>query len=157
MQIIYKRLDELNPYEKNPRKNDQAVAGVAASIREFGFKVPMVVDSNGIIVCGHTRYKAAKELGMEEVPCIIADDLTDDQIKAFRLADNKVSEAAEWDFELLNEELQELNIDMSEFGFIELTDIDADDFFTDAEPKEEKEAEEEEIQCPHCGEYFKVK
>ena len=156
MQIVNKNIDELIPYEKNPRKNDEAVKYVARSIEEFGFKVPMVIDSNNVIVCGHTRYKAAKELGMTELPCIIADDLTEEQIKAFRLADNKVGEIADWDFELLNEEMQELGIDMSDFGFIELTDIDADEFFDDAETKEKKEEEEEEVQCPHCGMFFKV-
>ena len=156
MQIVNKNIDELIPYEKNPRKNDEAVKYVARSIEEFGFKVPMVIDSNNVIVCGHTRYKAAKELGMTELPCIIADDLTEEQIKAFRLADNKVGEIADWDFELLNEEMQELGMDMADFGFIELTDIDADEFFDDAEPKAEKEEEEKEVQCPHCGMFFTV-
>ena len=156
MQIVNKNIEELIPYEKNPRKNDEAVKYVARSIEEFGFKVPMVIDSNNVIVCGHTRYKAAKELGMTELPCIIADDLTEEQIKAFRLADNKVGEIADWDFELLNEEMQELGMDMADFGFIELTDIDADEFFDDAEPKAEKEEEEKEVQCPHCGMFFTV-
>lgn len=120
MNIIEKKLSDIKPYEKNPRKNDEAVDQVANSIKEFGFKVPIVIDKNNIIVCGHTRYKAAIKLGYDEVPCIIADDLTDEQIKAFRLADNKVSEKAEWDFELLNSELDDiLNIDMDEFGFEE--------------------------------------
>ena len=118
MEIVNKRLEELKPYEKNPRKNDKAVERVANSIKEFGFKVPIIIDKNGIIVAGHTRYKASKKLGLKEVPCIIADDLNEEQIKAFRLADNKVSEEAEWDFELLDEELDDiLNIDMSDFGF----------------------------------------
>jgi DNA modification methylase len=91
---------------------------VANSIKEFGFKVPIIIDANGVIVTGHTRYKAAKKLGMETVPCILADDLTDEQVKAFRLADNKVAEIADWDFELLDDELsQVLDIDMEEFGF----------------------------------------
>lgn len=156
MEIVYKKLEELKPYERNPRNNDEAVKYVAKSIDEFGFKVPIVIDSNGVIVAGHTRYKAVKELGWEEVPCIVADDLNEEQIKAFRLADNKVGEIAKWDFEMLNEEVQELGIDMSAFGFIELTDIDVDEFFDEAEPKEEKEDEDEEVQCPHCGMFFKV-
>ena len=95
---------------------------MAASIREFGFKVPIIIDSAGVVVAGHTRLKAAEQLGLENVPCIIADDLTDEQIKAFRLADNKTAEFADWDFEILAEELADINdIDMSEFGF----DIDA--------------------------------
>ena len=118
MEIINKNISEIKPYEKNPRINDNAVDDVANSIKEFGFKVPIVIDKNNIIVAGHTRLKASKKLGLKEVPCIIADDLNEEQIKAFRLADNKVSEKAEWDFDLLNEELDDiLNIDMSDFGF----------------------------------------
>mgnify|MGYP002514876955 CR=1 FL=1 len=92
MKIVNKKIEELKPYENNPRFNDDAVEYVAKSIKEFGFKVPMVIDKNNTIITGHTRYKAALELGLEEVPCIIADDLTEEQIKAFRLSDNKVSE-----------------------------------------------------------------
>lgn len=118
MQIVEKNINDIKPYEKNPRKNDSAVDAVANSIREFGFKVPVVIDKDNIIVCGHTRYKAAKKLGLEVVPCVIADDLTDEQIKAYRLADNKVSELAEWDIDLLGEELDDIfDIDMSDFGF----------------------------------------
>ncbi len=120
MEIIYKKLDEIKPYEKNPRKNDEAVEYVANSIKEFGFKVPIVIDKDGIIVAGHTRYKASKKLKLEEVPCIIADDLNEEQIKAFRLADNKVSEKAKWNKDLLMSELFDLEMDMSEFGFEEL-------------------------------------
>lgn len=120
MQIIDKKLTELIPYEKNPRKNDKAVKYVAESIKQFGFKVPIVIDKNNIIVAGHTRYKAAHKLGLKNVPCIVADDLTEGQIKAYRLADNKVAEQAEWDFNLLDLELLELEafeFDMSAFGF----------------------------------------
>ena len=91
MEIIYKKVDELIPYEKNPRLNDEAVKYVANSIKEFGFKVPMVIDKNGTIVAGHTRYKASLELGLKEVPCIIADDLSEEQIKAYTLAHNKLT------------------------------------------------------------------
>jgi ParB-like chromosome segregation protein Spo0J len=118
MQIFDKRLDEIKPYENNPRNNDGAVEAVSNSIKRFGFKVPIVVDSDGVIVAGHTRYKAAKLLGLQKVPCIVADDLTDEQVKAFRLADNKVSELATWDDEKLDIELDGLaDFDMSEFGF----------------------------------------
>lgn len=123
MQIIEKKISELKPYEKNPRRNDNAVDYVAKSIEQFGFKVPIVIDNNGVVVCGHTRMKAAKKLGLKTVPCIIADDLTDEQIKAFRLADNKVSEFAEWDNRKLKKELDGIfNIDMSDFGF--MNDVD---------------------------------
>jgi site-specific DNA-methyltransferase (adenine-specific) len=118
MDIVMMKLSELVPYDKNPRKNDEAVKYVKASIQEFGFKVPIVIDKDNVIIAGHTRYKASKELKIDEVPCIIASDLTEEQIKAFRLADNKVSEQAEWDLELLSEELDDLfDFDMGAFGF----------------------------------------
>lgn len=153
MNIVYKGLEEIRPYENNPRKNDNAVEAVEASIREFGFKVPLVIDKDGTIVTGHTRYKAAMRLGMTEVPCIIADDLTEEQIKAFRLADNKVAEIAGWDFDKLALEIGEIpNIDMTEFGFCDWSmNDDIDSLFTDSEPKER---DPKKIQCPHCGEWF---
>ncbi len=124
MEIQEKKIKDLIPYEKNPRKNDAAVEYVANSIKEFGFKVPIVIDRNGVIVCGHTRYKAAQRLMLKTVPCIIADDLSDEQIKAFRLADNRVSEKSEWDFDLLYEELDGIfDIDMEEFDFDILTEF----------------------------------
>lgn len=116
--IVKKQLNELTPYANNPRKNDEAVKYVAQSISTFGFKVPIVIDANGVIVAGHTRYKAARSLGLQSVPCIVADDLSDEQVQAFRLADNKVAELAEWDEELLKVELDDiLEIDMEAFGF----------------------------------------
>lgn len=119
MDIKTKRLDEIKPYERNPRKNDAAVKYVAESIRQFGFKVPIVIDRNNVIVCGHTRYAAAKLLGFDELPCVVADDLTDKQIRAFRLADNKVAEKAEWDYELLDFEIDDLSddFDFESLGF----------------------------------------
>ena len=118
MKIVEMPIGEIHPYENNPRFNDQAVDAVAKSIKEFGFKVPIVIDKNNVIVTGHTRYKASIKLGLKKVPCIKADDLSDKQVKAFRLADNKVSELAEWDFDLLNEELKVLgDFDMGEYGF----------------------------------------
>ena len=110
-------LAEIHPYANNPRKNDEAVAGVAASIKRFGFLIPMVIDRNNEIICGHTRYKAAKQLGLTEVPCVIADELTEEEIRAFRLADNKVSEKATWDMDLLPVELAGIMLPMEEFGF----------------------------------------
>ena len=118
MEIIYKNIDELIPYENNPRLNDEAVEYVKNSIKEFGFKVPIVIDKDNIIIAGHTRIKASKELGIKDIPCIIADDLTEEQVKAFRLADNKVSEKSMWDYIKLDEELDSiLDIDMSKFDF----------------------------------------
>lgn len=118
--IVMLPVSEVRPYEKNPRKNKDAVQYVKASIEKFGFKQPIIIDGNRVIVCGHTRLLAAKSLGMAEVPCIFADDLTDEQVKAYRLADNKVAEFAEWDSDLLNIELgdlADLDIDMTQFGF----------------------------------------
>lgn len=118
MEVKDMLISELVPYENNPRNNEDAVAKVAASIKEFGFRVPIIVDNKNVIVAGHTRLKAAKKLGLESVPVIRADDLTEEQVKAFRLADNKTSEFAEWDFDALKEELDEIaDIDMSAFGF----------------------------------------
>ena len=125
--IVYKSVDELREYENNPRKNVNAVAAVAASIELAGFKVPIVIDGKGVIVAGHTRLKAAKQLGMQTVPCIVADDLTDEQIRAFRLADNKVAELADWDIDKLEVELAQLQeLDMSAFGF-DMADDEDDD------------------------------
>lgn len=117
-------ISRIHEYDNNPRKNEKAVEAVAESIKQFGFKVPIVIDKDYVIVAGHTRAKAAKRLGLETVPCIIADDLTEEQLKAYRLADNKTAELAEWDFEKLHEELKALNaFDMDIFGFDTLPDI----------------------------------
>ena len=138
-------VDEVRPYGKNPRKNENAVKYVKASIEKFGFKVPIVIDKNRVIVCGHTRLMAAKSLGMTEVPCIYADDLTDEQIKAFRLADNKVGEFAEWDMDMLGDELDAIadacDIDMGDFGF----DLSGDE--EEAEVVEDEVPEEVEPVC----------
>ena len=107
LQLIYKKLKDIKQYENNPRNNDEAIKYVAESIIEFGFKVPIVIDKEVVIVAGNTRWKAAKSLNIKEVPCIFVDDLSDQQIKAYRLADNKVAEFAEWDFNILNLELDE--------------------------------------------------
>lgn len=156
MKIIEKKIEELREYENNPRHNDSAVEAVAESIREFGFKVPVIIDADGVIVAGHTRVKAAEALNLETVPCIVADDLTPEQIKAFRLADNKTGELATWDFEKLEAELAELeNIDMSAFGFVMNDDIDIDEFFTESD-EEKPEKEKKKIKCPHCGEEFEA-
>lgn len=138
MEIKEYGIDEIKPYEKNPRKNEDSVKFVANSIKEFGFKVPIVIDADNVIVAGHTRWKAAKQLGLEKVPCIKADDLSPAQIKAFRLADNKVGEFSQWDMDLLGDELKDLGdvFDMGDFGFFDPMDDDAptgddDDFDPD--------------------------
>ena len=134
---------ELKEYENNPRNNDGAVEAVAKSIQDFGFKVPIIIDRNNVIVAGHTRLKAAKSLGLEKVPCIVADDLTEEQIKAFRIADNKTAELAEWDFDKLETELAELaemGVDMDGFGFEEL-DGDPPEVVEDDPPEVDEENE----------------
>lgn len=126
--IEMRRIPDLKPYKNNPRKNDKAVDAVAASIKAFGFKQPVVIDDNGEIIAGHTRVKAAKKAGYHEVPCIIASDLTPEQVKAYRLADNKVGELAEWDWNLLPVEMDGLTgFDMTEFGFDEI-EADVNEF-----------------------------
>lgn len=121
LKIIYKNVKDITPYKNNPRENDNAVEIVATSIKEFGFKVPIILDKDNEIIAGHTRLKAALQLGLKKVPCIIAEDLDDAQIKAFRIADNKTAEFSSWDMGLLKielEELQSMNFDINLTGFI---------------------------------------
>lgn len=152
MSIEYLNLNEIKPYENNPRNNDEAVKYVANSIKEFGFKVPIIIDQNNVIVAGHTRLKAAEKLNIEKVPCIRASDLSENQIKAFRIADNKVGEIATWDLDKLNIELENIDLDMSDFNFTldfqkndqlinESKEIDTSDF----------DDEKFELECPRCG------
>lgn len=123
MNIVEKPIAEIVPYGNNPRNNDSAVDALAASIKEFGFKVPIVLDKDGVIVAGHTRLKAAKKLGLQTVPCVIADDLTPEQVKAFRLVDNKTAELATWDFGKLDIELEGISdFNMERFGFSDRLD-----------------------------------
>lgn len=118
LRVKYVPIADVHPYEDNPRRNDGAVQAVANSLREFGWKQPIVVDADGTIVVGHTRYKAALAMEMDEVPVIVASDLTPEQCAAYRLADNRVGELAEWDSELLAQELDGLaSFDMEQFGF----------------------------------------
>lgn len=130
MNVLIKKINEITPYENNPRNNENAVKYVAESIKQFGFKVPIVIDKNGVIVTGHTRHKAAKQLGLETVPVIVADDLTDEQIRAFRLADNKVSDYSIWDNKKLLEELDEIGFDI-------FTGFEESDLFEDIKVLEE--------------------
>lgn len=159
MNIIVKKLTEIFEYENNPRNNDKAVEFVAESIKQFGFKVPIVLDKDCVIITGHTRYKAAKHLGLKTVPCIMADDLTEEQVKAFRLADNKVAEKAQWDFELLRQEIEQIEgIAMTEFGFSDIESINLDGYGSETDPDEDESepAEPKMQQCPHCGEMVEI-
>lgn len=148
MDIVNLKVEELIPYINNPRNNDDAIDKVAASIKEFGFKVPIVIDNNNVVVTGHTRLLASKKLGLQEVPCVVADDLSPAQIKAFRIADNKVSEYAQWKDDMLKVELEELeemdfdldsvNIDYSDFDIaLDLEDIQEDAYNEDDDIIEE--------------------
>lgn len=148
MDIVNLKVEELIPYINNPRNNGDAIDKVAASIKEFGFKVPIVIDNNNVVVTGHTRLLASKKLGLQEVPCVIADDLSPAQIKAFRIADNKVSEYAQWKDDMLKVELEELeemdfdldsvNIDYSDFDIaLDLEDIQEDAYNEDDDIIEE--------------------
>ena len=132
IEIVYKNINELIPYENNPRINDKAISYVANSIKQFGFKNPVIIDNENVIIAGHTRLKACKQLGIKEIPCIYADDLNDEEVKAFRLADNKVSEIAEWDYTKLDLEIESiLNIDMLDFGFEDIFKMDIPNIIED--------------------------
>lgn len=157
MKVEAKSIDEIKPYENNPRDNDDAVNAVANSIKEFGWQQPIVVDIGGVIIAGHTRYKAAKKLGLKTVPVVVAKDLTEEQVKAYRLADNKSGELADWDFGKLNTELQVIDdLDMTKFGFDE-SDLKLADGWDDSgslddyDEPEEKSNDETMYKCPECG------
>jgi ParB-like nuclease domain len=135
VEMGYVDINDIAPYEFNPRDNSAAIESVANSIRTFGFLVPVVIDAENVLVAGHTRVEAAKILGIPEVPAIRAEHLTAEQIKAFRIIDNKVSELAKWDFDLLSQELTALKdsgLDFTDYGYSReeldcLTDMVADD------------------------------
>lgn len=150
MKIIEKNIADISAYENNPRRNENGVEKVAASISEFGFKVPIIIDKNNVIVCGHTRVKAARKLKIKTIPCVIADDLTDEQIKGFRIADNKTAEFSDWDFKLLDDELSKIiDIDMSEFGFFDesINDDELEDLIESEVEQRNKEVHKVEVIC----------
>lgn len=150
MKIVELDVNSLINYDNNPRDNERAVKPVADSIKEFGFKVPIIVDKNNVIVAGHTRLAAAKLLRLDKVPCIIADDLTEEQVSALRLVDNRVAEFSEWNFDKLEEELANItDIDMTDFGFKALEDID----WAEVEDLSEGSYEtpkKDMLECPNC-------
>ena len=141
MEIVEVGINNISPYEKNPRNNDDAVEATANSIKEFGWQQPIVVDKDGVIIVGHTRLKAAKRLGLTKVPVIYASNLSEEKVNAYRLADNKTGELADWDVDMLNGELNDIiNIDMEDFGFDELdeSDFQQKDENTDPVPIDDK-------------------
>lgn len=156
LNIVYMPIDDIIPYKNNARRNEEAVPVVKASIEQFGFRVPVCVDRDNVLVYGHTRLLAARELGMTELPVVRADDLTPAQVRAFRLADNKVAEKSGWDFEKLAKELDKITIDMTQFGFTDIGE-GLDDLFdgeAGRKPAAEKAPEKIHVKCPHCGEEF---
>ena len=158
MKVETVSIDKIKPYENNPRNNDDAVDAVANSIKEFGWQQPIVVDNGGVIIAGHTRYKAAKQLKLKEVPIVVADKLTEEQVNAYRLADNKSCELANWNTKKLDDELQALldQIDMTDFGFDENIEFDpADDIDVDLET-DDNDKKLIQVTCPNCGEVFTV-
>lgn len=158
MRVEYWNIDRLIPYENNPRDNDKAVEKVANSIREFGFQQPLVVDVDGVVVVGHTRLKAAQLLGLEQVPVVVAKNLTPAQAQMYRLADNKTNELASWNFEKLSIELDGLTVDfdVEDFGFTNVEIPDIDDLFVDADEQQDKPEKPKTIKCPHCGEIIEL-
>lgn len=153
IKVVYVDIENVIPYENNPRINDDAVDKVAASIREFGWQQPIVVDKNNVIIVGHTRLKAAQQLGMKQVPVVFA-DLSEEKAKAYRLADNKTNEFAQWDFELLEQELaelEELEFDMEDFGFDAIDNEYSGEVEAPASFKEFSEDTETKHICPRCG------
>lgn len=157
MEVKNVSIHSIKPYENNPRDNDDAVDAVANSIKEFGWQQPIVVDTGGVIIVGHTRYKAAEQLKLKEIPVVVADNLSEEQVKAYRLADNKVGELAEWNFGKMNIELQEItSLDMTNFGFDEsdldlATDWDDSSSLEDYEEPESETKDSSTFKCPHCG------
>lgn len=157
LKIVYRKPEELLEYDNNPRNNEEAVGKVAESIRQFGFKVPILIDQNNIIIAGHTRKLAAEELGLTQIPCICVEDLSEQQVKAFRLADNKVAESSSWDPDKLADELAEImDIDMTVFDFPDMAldelDVKDEDFLQDTEIVKDRTPKT--IVCPHCGKEF---
>lgn len=149
-QIVYKKVSDLKLNPKNPRKNDDAVDVVAKSIEKYGFKNPLIIDENNVVWCGNTRLKASKKLGLKEVPCIVASDLTEEQIRELALIDNKSSEVADWDYDLLEEDL--LSLDLSDFGiewYLPAKNIDwasVEDLSSETYEKPEHQM----LECPSC-------
>lgn len=141
MDVISMAISDIKPYPNNPRKNDDAVTATANSIKEFGWQQPIIVDKDNIIIAGHTRYKAAKQLNMDKVPVVVAKNLSKEQVKAYRLADNKTGEIADWDSEFLEDELANIiDFDMEDFGFEQIkNNVNIDDIFFDDEEQQKKD------------------
>lgn len=157
MKIENVDIEKIKPYENNPRNNDDAVPAIINSIEQFGWQQPIVVDKNNVIVAGHTRYKAALNMGLEEVPVKVADNLSDEKVKAYRLADNKTNEISDWNTKQLIDELDELEInseiDMNDFGFELSPNFDEGSIDDQGDLTQQ---EQKTIECPNCGEIIKI-
>lgn len=153
MELQTLKIKDIHPYERNARKNDQAVDAVAKSIEQCSYVAPIVVDENHVILAGHTRWKALKKLGRTECECIVKDGLTDEQKKKYRLLDNKTNELAEWDYDLLAEELTELDFEGFDFGFATNEPLALD---LDEEKQDEESDDEKTAHCPKCGFIFRL-
>lgn len=174
MNIVWRDISELTPYERNAKLHpDEQIDRIANSLETFGWQQTLVIDSNGVIIVGHGRLLAAQKLTKQgkkkkyrwnnnepfdwsKVPCKLAEDMTEDEIKAYRLADNKLNESP-WITDVLNDELDDIaTLNMEDFGFLEIEPFDEstlDDLFADAP---EKEKEPKTIKCPHCGEIIEI-
>ena len=163
LQIKYIEIEKVKPYKNNPRRNDKAIEIVKKSIKEFGFKNPIILDKNMEIIAGHTRLLAARELKFKEVPYILANDLTKSQVKAFRIMDNKSAEMADWDLDLLREEFYDLEgsatFNLTGFSGEEITELwDREkDMASGLEPEQVNRLGKHTIQCPDCGHRFERK
>ncbi|HIS51528.1 MAG TPA: ParB N-terminal domain-containing protein [Candidatus Onthomonas avicola] len=154
MTVQSKKLSEVHPYENNPRRNDGAVGAVAESIRQCGYIAPIIVDENGVILAGHTRYKALRQLGYQEADVVVKSGLTEEQKRKYRLLDNKTGELAEWDIDLLEMELDGLDfgsLDL-DWGISSAEGLDLDEAASTQSEQEETET----IHCPKCGFEFAV-
>jgi ParB-like chromosome segregation protein Spo0J len=182
MNIIHKKVSDLVPYFNNPRRNEESVDFLVNSIKQFGFKVPILIDTKNVIISGHTRLKAAEKIGMETVPCIVDKELSEEQIAAFRIVDNKVAEHSEWDMKKLSQEMDLKLFDFTQYGFLDLElDLIKDDQNIDFKPtlqpqfsdneitneeiekralelanKMIKEQQIIKVQCPYCDEQFEI-
>lgn len=167
LKIIYKESKELKEYENNPRQNDRTVEKLIESIQEYGFLIPILIDKNNIIVAGHARKRAADSLKLKEVPCIYVENLTSEQVKKFRLVDNKTAEFSDWDMEKLKQEMEEIEatanntikdlVDIFEFINFNAESLEVNDseFLQDTEIVKERNAKSR-VRCPKCGEEFEA-
>lgn len=152
MELVTISLDKIKPYERNPRKNDEAVVAVMESIKQCTYVAPIIVDENNVILAGHTRYKALKKLGKTEAEVVVKSGLSDEQKRKYRLLDNKTNELAEWDFDMLAEELEDLDFEGFDFGFSVLEN----DSVELAEYNRSEIATSKTVNCPKCGFEFSI-